>query len=85
MWHWDKEHENYSNNRRENKRKILEVWNWDGVPIAHYLLDKDIVNITVSSNKIYAVDNKNERVIYTYSLADIINKDKSWLCGKRIS
>ena len=61
----------------ENKRKVLEVWNWDGVPIAHYLLDKDIVNITVSSNKIYAVDNKNERVIYTYSLADIINKDES--------
>lgn len=49
---------------------ILEVWDWDGTPIANYLLDQKIAMFTVSEeqNKVYAVDKEKEGVIYTYTL-----------------
>lgn len=54
----------------EEGQKVLEIWDWNGNPIAHYLLDKDIRHIAVSSNnhKIYAIDNDREGVIYVYDL-----------------
>lgn len=57
-------------------KRVLEIWNWEGMPVAYYLLDKNIQNIAIASqyNKIYAVDNKQEGVIYTYNIPD---KNKS--------
>lgn len=52
------------------KRKYLEVWSWDGKPVAHYLLDKNIDMFTISlkDNKVYAIDKNVDDVIYTYKL-----------------
>lgn len=51
-------------------KRVLEIWNWEGILIAHYLLDKNVQSIARAPqyNKIYAVDNKQEGVIYTYSI-----------------
>lgn len=54
----------------ENQKK-MEIWSWDGIPVAHFLLDKKIDSFTVSEkyNKVYAVDRDNENVIYTYNVS----------------
>lgn len=53
-------------------RKSLEVWSWDGDPVAEYLLDKNISTFAVSEKykKLYAVDKDKEDVIYTYDLPE---------------
>lgn len=48
----------------------LQVWDWDGNPIAKYELDKTLSHFVVSEeyNKIYAVNVFEEDRIYTYDL-----------------
>lgn len=55
--------------------QILEVWTWDGVPKAHYLLDKPVHYIAVSAihHQIYAVNKEKEGLIYTYKLPVFIS------------
>lgn len=57
-------------------QNILEIWDWSGIPVAHYLLDKDVRHIAVSSDyhKIYAIDDKQEGVIYVYDLLTELKK-----------
>lgn len=51
-----------------NMKRVLDIWNWERRSIAHYLLDKNVQSIAITLNKIYAVDNKQEGVIYTYNI-----------------
>lgn len=56
--------------RAENRIQELQVWNWDGEPIARYDMDRKLTLFTVSDKekKIYAVDGDTEDVIYVYDL-----------------
>lgn len=56
--------------RAENRIQELQVWNWDGKPIARYDMDRKLTLFTVSDKekKIYAVDGDTEDVIYVYDL-----------------
>ena len=53
--------------------KYLQIWSWEGVPIAHYILDQSVDTFVVSEKykKIYAISNDRDNVIYTYELYDI--------------
>lgn len=56
---------------KKPNQRVLEIWNCEGMPVAHCLLDKNVQSIAIAPqyNKIYAVDNKQEEVIYyTYSI-----------------
>lgn len=50
--------------------KVLEIWDWEGIPKAHYLLDKPVNCLAVSpvNGKLYAVCPNREDVIYTYNI-----------------
>lgn len=50
--------------------KVLEIWDWEGVPKAHYLLDKPVNCLVKSSTdgKLYAVCQDREDVVYVYSV-----------------
>lgn len=50
--------------------RVLEVWDWEGIPKAHYLLDKSVNCIAMSSanGKLYAVCQNREDVVYIYSI-----------------
>lgn len=54
----------------ESEGKVLEVWDWEGVLVARYLLDKPIDCFTVYSKqrKVYALCRENENIIYTFDL-----------------
>lgn len=56
--------------RAENRIQELQVWNWDGEPIARYDMDRKLTLFSVSDKekKIYAVDGDTEDVIYVYDL-----------------
>ena len=53
--------------------KYLQIWSWEGVPIAHYILDQSVDTFVVSEKykKIYAISTDRDNVIYTYELYDI--------------
>ena len=57
-------------NEKTRKNTELQVWDWNGNPIAKYQLDKELTYFTISEDfkKIYAVNYENEDVIYTYEL-----------------
>lgn len=50
--------------------KVLEIWDWEGIPRAHYLLDKPVNCLARSSTdgKLYAVCQDREDVVYVYSI-----------------
>ncbi len=55
----------------DKEANVLEVWDWDGKPVAHYQLDKPFRTFTVypKNRKVYAVDSdRDDGVIYTYDL-----------------
>lgn len=54
----------------ENEGKVLEVWNWEGILLARYLLDKPIDCLAVYSKqrKMYALCKENENIIYTFDI-----------------
>ncbi|GHV69480.1 hypothetical protein FACS1894199_18280 [Bacteroidia bacterium] len=56
----------------------LQVWKWDGTPVAVLLLDKKIACFTISEkdNKIYAVtsDEGYEDTIYVYSIPEVVRQ-----------
>lgn len=56
--------------REENINPELQIWDWDGNPIACYQMDHQISLFTISTiyNKIYAIDGENEGNIYIYDL-----------------
>jgi hypothetical protein len=60
----------YSNNSYNTTE--LQIWKWDGNPVANYILDKKIDLFTVSEKdrKLYALnkDEGNEDKIYVYSI-----------------
>jgi hypothetical protein len=54
----------------EEEGKILEIWDWEGAPVARYLLDRPVNCLAVSPihNKIYAVCRDREDRVYVYSI-----------------
>lgn len=56
--------------RSEEKIQELQVWNWEGEPIARYNMDRKLTIFTISpeNKKIYAIDGENEDKIYVYDL-----------------
>lgn len=54
----------------EEEGVILEIWDWEGTPINHFLLDKPVNCLAVSSvdGKVYAVCQEREDIIYTYTI-----------------
>lgn len=54
----------------ENEKKVLEIWDWEGILVARYLLDKPIDCLAVDSKqrKVYALCKENENVFYTFDI-----------------
>lgn len=54
----------------EKDSTVLEVWNWEGVLTARYLLDKPVYCLAVQSKqkKVYALCKDKESVIYTFDI-----------------
>jgi hypothetical protein len=57
----------------ENKPMELQVWDWDGRPVACYKLDKDISLMAISEkyHKIYALSSFIDNELYLYDLPEI--------------
>ncbi len=58
----------------EKEANVLEIWDWDGNPVAHYLLDKSFNDYVIypKNHKLYAVDDsRDDGVIYTYDLPEL--------------
>lgn len=66
-------------NRKENDLTVsnpkneLQVWDWEGNPIACYQLDKRVSSFAISEkyNKMYAFDGLTENEIYIYDLPSV--------------
>lgn len=56
--------------RAEDRIQELQVWNWEGEPIARYDMDRKLTLFTISEKekKLYAVDGDTEDAIYVYDL-----------------
>lgn len=56
--------------RAEDRIQELQVWNWEGAPIARYDMDRKLTLFTISEKekKLYAVDGDTEDAIYVYDL-----------------
>lgn len=56
--------------RAEKKAPELQIWNWEGKPVARYELDRPLTLFTLSGkyHKLYAVDGEHEEEIYVYDL-----------------
>lgn len=57
----------------ENNFTELQVWKWNGTPVASYILEEDLSLFTISDKykKIYAIntsDENNEDVVFVYDL-----------------
>lgn len=61
---------------QKNYRCELQVWTWEGKPIACFEFDRKISLMAISwkYNKLYAFDNSLENEIYIYNLPKIITK-----------
>lgn len=55
---------------KDNYRCELQVWTWEGIPVACYEFDRKISLMAISRkyNKLYALDNSTEDEIYVYDL-----------------
>ena len=51
-------------------KQTLEVWDWQGNPVACYRLNKKVscIAISVTHKKIYGIDGETEHVLYSYDL-----------------
>lgn len=54
----------------DTKESELQVWKWDGTPVASYKLDRVITLFAIfeKEQKIYAIDGENEDMVYMYQL-----------------
>lgn len=59
--------------RTEEKAPELQIWNWEGEPVARYELDRPLTlfDISATRHKLYAVDGEHEDEIYVYDLPTI--------------
>jgi hypothetical protein len=79
--------ENFEKNIQDFHPK-LQVWDWDGNPIAQFVLDKPIVSFSVSEkfNKIYGVSPVGMNQIYEFDMPTFLNKvEKKISSTKKIS
>lgn len=62
---------NNTKRAQQQKNTELQIWKWDGTPVASYYLDRKLSIFTVSpvNKKLYAVDGWHENKIYTYTLS----------------
>lgn len=56
--------------RTEEKAPELQIWNWEGEPVARYELDRPLTlfDISPQHHKLYAVDGEHEAEVYVYDL-----------------
>lgn len=56
--------------RTEEKAPELQIWNWEGEPVARYEMDRPLTlfDISATHHKLYAVDGEHEEEIYVYHL-----------------
>ncbi len=54
-------------------RTELQIWDWDGMPVAKYVLDQrlDCFAISERDGLLYAINNLEEDRIYTYQIPEI--------------
>ncbi|GHT74326.1 hypothetical protein AGMMS50262_07050 [Bacteroidia bacterium] len=57
-------------NRNEVVTTEMQVWKWDGTPIASFKINANLsaFNISEKYKKIYAVDIYHENIIYVFNL-----------------
>ena len=48
-----------STSDERNPRSCLEVWTWEGEPVACYQLDRELNHFVIEGNVLYGVDNGN--------------------------
>jgi len=48
-----------SKSDERNPCSCLEVWTWEGEPVARYQLDRELDHFVIEGNVLYGVDNGN--------------------------